>query len=213
MAQGNSDPEGPLGDGITRSVATVALDADDQLAWSILTNSPDTPLYQEVQSLLYPLCGGWYHLAGAESTSLATRDEVSMSYTVASGRVTLDNAVGFGFAADSDRSPEDWLVDCDERTALAEAILQLLELTEYESPPHPVAREIVLMGPRIVPRMDPWIHPRLTDPRLRGMVGAAEGENRVCIVAGRDHACRGAHPSILAHSVLNGCARTAAAVT
>jgi hypothetical protein len=97
MAQGNSDPEGPLGDGITRSVATVALGADDLLAWSILTNSPDTPLYQEVLSLLYPLCGGCYHLAGAESTSLATRDEVSMSYTVASGRVTLDNAVGFGW--------------------------------------------------------------------------------------------------------------------
>jgi hypothetical protein len=50
--------------------------------WSIVTNDPDTPLYDTVSSALYPLCGGIFYVSGVESTSMSTRDTVTATFTI-----------------------------------------------------------------------------------------------------------------------------------
>jgi hypothetical protein len=69
--------------------ATVALgptdekgNPSDEYGWAIVSTDPDTPLYVSTGGCLSPLCGGYCYLAGVESTSLATRGEITASYTV-----------------------------------------------------------------------------------------------------------------------------------
>jgi hypothetical protein len=64
------------------SSATVVLGDDDEGGWSIVSTDPDTPMYDSVRSAMYPLCGGYCYLSGVESTSLATRGEITATYTV-----------------------------------------------------------------------------------------------------------------------------------
>ncbi len=74
---------------VSQTTATVALgpadekgNPSDEYGWSIVSTDPDTPLYDSVRSAMAPMCGGYCYLAGVEATSMATRSEVTASYTV-----------------------------------------------------------------------------------------------------------------------------------
>ena len=79
---GYNGVDGQWGHEYVKTAATVVLGPDDEGGWSITSTDPDTPLYASVQSCIAPMCGGFCYLAGVETTSLATRSEVTATYTV-----------------------------------------------------------------------------------------------------------------------------------